>query len=127
MIYFFYDKTYEENRKIFLSLCKKYHPDKATGDEALMKEINSEWELYKDTYNDKQDNKTELGDVINAFWEAIMEHQDEEEEQTNYVIWRGKKYSGTEDEIVQEIALRYGGLTLLEFLSSKEWKDYLNT
>lgn len=125
MKYFSYNKSYEENRKLFLSLCNKHHPDKPTGNQEAMKEINSEWGLYKETHADKSTEQIDGWGVFGAFYDAMCGM--EEEEETNYVIWRGKKYSGSENEILRKVALEYGGLTLMEFVNSKQWQDYLNT
>lgn len=125
MKYFSYDKTYQENRKKYLSLCNIHHPDKPTGNQEIMKEINSEWELYKETHADEPAEEIDGWDVFGAFYDAVLSMKEEEE--TNYVVWRGKKYSGSEDEILGKVALEHGGLSLIEFVTSKQWQDYLNT
>lgn len=128
MKYFSYNKSYEENRKFFLSLCNCHHPDKPTGNEDLMKEINSEWELYAKRNNSNILNKTEDGitewDIINAFATALF-NEEEEEIEEEYVMFKGRKYI-IDENIIETIALRYGGLGVIEFLNSPEWKDRLN-
>lgn len=139
MKYFSYDKPYQENRKLYLSLCNIYHPDKPTGNEDMIKEINGEWETYEKTYQKNihhietkpvekdTDDVYTFGGFMEEFMFGFMETIIEDEDETNYVIFRGKKYSGSESEILEQIALKYGGLTLMEFTNSKEWQDYLNT
>lgn len=130
MKYFDRNKSYEENKKIFRELCKKYHPDKSTGNEEVMKEINNEWESYTKGHTNNIPNKTDgrvnHSEIVWAFWEAMMMFQDDEEEveEKEYITFRGRKYL-IDENILETIALRYGGLGLMEFTSSKEWNDYI--
>lgn len=126
MKYFSYDKTYEENRKLFLSLCNKHHPDKPTGNQEVMKEINSEWGLYKETHADKSTEQIDGWDVFGAFYDAMRGMEEEEEEiEEEYIMFKGRKYI-IDENILQTIALRFGGLGLIEFTNSQEWQDHLN-
>lgn len=93
-----------------------------------MKEINSEWELYAKRNNSNILNKAEGGitewEIINAFATALF-NEEEEEIEEEYVMFKGRKYI-IDENIIETIALRYGGLGVIEFLNSPEWKDRLN-
>lgn len=126
MKYFDYNKTYEENRKAFTSLCKKYHPDTRTGNEEIMKAVNNEWELYRDTYSNKNNQQIAGWDVVEAFWDIFQDAEQEEDESDGeeYIVFMGKEYL-IDENILRTIALRYGGLGLMQFTNSREWQDYI--
>lgn len=127
MKYFSYNKTYEENKKEFRLLSKRYHPDKSTGNEEVMKAVNNEWELYEKTHNARPPDRSDMGQFVEAFWEALQMHIEYEEEpdEREYIMFMGREYL-IDENILQTIALRYGGLGLMQFTSSKEWQEYIN-
>lgn len=127
MKYFSFHKTYEENRKEFLTLCKQHHPDRPTGNEAIMKQVNSEWESYEKFH------KTHTVKPIQApryqfrqpsGLEIIFQMFKAMNSQPEYITFRGAKYI-IDENILKTIALRYGGMGLLEFVHSKEWQDHI--
>jgi len=109
---YFTENSYEENKAMHTMLCKRYHPDNQdTGSEDMMKEINAEWELYKNSF------ETPAVKVNNA--ESVTEQPKED-----FVMFKGRKYTGTPREIFESVALRYGGLDLQELTNNKDYEDY---
>lgn len=121
MKYFFYDKSFEENKDMFRFLAKRYHPDKLSGNEDMMKQINDEWNVYVKEYN-----KPYCQKEVRKFSFYVPTTEPEEEQKEDGIMYMGQMYTGTEIEIIKKIALKYGGLTMKEFVESKLWQDYMN-
>lgn len=132
LVYFSYQKSFEENKKSYRTLSMKHHPDKPTGNEEVMKAINDEWETYEKNHKtlfSLPDSKTIHPE---SAWESIFAHirvifpdEDEEEDELEYIMFKGSKYL-VDENILETIARRHGGMGLLEFLHSKAYQDYIN-
>lgn len=122
MKYFSLQKTYDQNRKIYLLLSNQHHPDKPTGNTEKMQDINKEWEEVEKQLHEKEEEIT----VGQVFWENIFDEEEEEQEDGKFVIFNSIKYDLNDEKILEKIALRFGGLGLMEFTSSKEWQEHIN-
>lgn len=134
--YFSLKNSYEENKKLHRILANQYHPDKPTGNEDMMKEINLEWEKV-DVYlnsvkKDKENGYENIGNK-DLFWETIIgfsrvlfDDEDESEQQKNYITFKGIQYDLEDEDILRKVAMKHGGLSLLEFTSTPQWQDYIN-
>lgn len=132
--YFSLKDSYEENKKLHRILVNQYHPDKPTGNEDMMKEINAEWETIEKYFTS---GKQPISDTINMNQDIIFESilyavnqifqkpYKSESSPINYIIFNGIKYNLDDSKLLEKIALRHGGLGLMEFMNSKEWQDYI--
>lgn len=134
--YFSLEDSYEENKKLYRILANQYHPDKPTGNEDMMKEINMEWEKVNEYFDSgnaipKQNRSQHFNNDI--FWETIfkfsreiLDDEEDELEEKRYITFNGIKYDLHDENILERIAIRHGGLSLIEFTRSKVWQDYIN-
>lgn len=135
--YFSLEDSYEENKKMYRILANQYHPDKPTGNDDMMKEINAEWEKigkYFDSGKKVEEYKYENKSNKDLFWETIIgfsrvlfDDEDESEQQKNYITFKGIQYDLEDEDILRKVAMKHGGLGLLEFTSTPQWQDYINS
>ena len=59
MKYFSLNKSYENNKKYYLELTLKFHPDKG-GNEEIFKQIKNYWDIYNTIFDNLAWIKTEL-------------------------------------------------------------------
>lgn len=132
-LYFDPIDSFEDNKELYRTLCKQYHPDKPTGDVEIMKRINSEWEKITELNEEPKYILEPLGGVANdlrnlfdALADAILNNApiQKEEPEEKFIIFKGVKYYRNDERILEKIALRHGGLTLMEFMNSAGWKKF---
>lgn len=127
MKFFYFDEndTFESNKKIWKELCSQYHPDRPGGDAVIMKQINSEWAELKRYYESNAINE-ESDDLVDLFaksheeWFSRFPKHDNQKEPL--ITFKGRRYK-VSDKILEEVARDHGGLGLMEFMQTKEWKS----
>lgn len=125
--YFSLKDSYEENKKMFRILVNQYHPDKPTGNEDMMKEINLEWEKVNEYFEHGKKQYCQH-EICECDDDETDDNNDDlfEQEEKLYVTFKGIEYNLCDEDILRKIAIKHGGLGLMEFQMSDEWQEYIN-
>lgn len=112
--------TEAENFKTYKKLSLKHHPDIPGGSKEKFQEILTEWEAAKKLYKkgrlplEKRKPAKRMNIKVNIVQPGQTIHK---------VEYRGKKYSGTPDEIIMKVMNDFGAMAGLEVIATEGLKS----